>query len=160
MALRWGSSTFSMSSSPDGSWRLPADRRRSIHGIVTVRQTQAEIENLTILQSKDASPATMSTLFKSSEVMMSKPLTAVQVDAALVVLITAAVPAIAETSSWETRNFAAPNGGFLVYRIDGNPECASYDGRNCLLGQAMNKIRFDQVRPLVCGADHRAKWGG
>jgi hypothetical protein len=23
----------------------------------------------------------------------------------------------------------------------------------------MNKIRFDEVRPLVCGADHRAKWG-
>jgi hypothetical protein len=143
-----------------GSWRLAADRRRSINGIVTVRQTQAAIEMLTILQPKDASPATMSTLFKSSEVIMSKPLTAVQVAAALVVLITGAVPAIAETSSWETRNFPAPNGGFLVYRIvNGNPECASYDGRNCLWGQAMNKIRFDEVRPLVCGADHRAKWG-
>ena len=99
-------------------------------------------------------------LFKSSEVIMPKPLTAFQVAAALAVLVTGAVPAIAETGPWETRSFPAPNGGSLVYRIvNGNPECASYDGRNCLWGQAMNTIRFGDVRPLVCGADHRAKWG-
>jgi hypothetical protein len=97
---------------------------------------------------------------QSSEVIMSKPLTAFQVAAALAVPITCAVPAIADTGGWQSKTFPAPNGGLLVYRIvNGNLECASYDGRNCLWGQAMNKIRFNQVRPLVCGADHRAKWG-
>jgi hypothetical protein len=102
----------------------------------------------------------VSTLFKSSEVIMSKPLTALQVAAALAVLVIGTMPAIAETGPWQTRSFPAPNGGSLVYRIvNGNPECASYDGRNCLWGQAMNTIRFGDVRPLVCGADHRTKWG-
>ncbi len=77
--------------------------------------------------------------------------------AASVVTI-AAGPALAQR--WQTANFPAPNAGVLVYTfIGGNPACASYNGRDCLWGQAANQIRFNQVRPLVCGANHRAQWG-
>jgi hypothetical protein len=54
----------------------------------------------------------------------------------------------------------APNGGVVAYRImGGNPACASYDGRNCLWGLKVSQIELDRVRPLVCGANHRAAWG-
>jgi hypothetical protein len=64
-------------------------------------------------------------------------------------------------TGWRSANFPAPNGGWLVFRIasGGNPACASYNGRACLWGQTSNQIDFRRVRPLVCGADHRAKWG-
>ena len=62
---------------------------------------------------------------------------------------------------WKSKNFPAPNGGFLVFRImpDGNPACASYDAQNCLWGQNVNQIEFNRVHPLVCGAAHRSVWG-
>ena len=62
---------------------------------------------------------------------------------------------------WHTSSFAAPNGGVLVFTImpSGNPACASYNGRDCLWGQRASQIDFGRVRPLICGADHRAKWG-
>jgi len=91
---------------------------------------------------------------------MSKPLTYYGAAAAFAALVSVAAPADAQIGGWQTRNFPPPNGGFLVYRIVGdNPECASYNGRDCLWGQAMNQIRFNEVHPLMCGADHRAKWG-
>ena len=78
---------------------------------------------------------------------------------ALAVLIGASVSAVAQ-QGWQPRNFPPPNGGLLVFRIiGGNPACASYDGRNCLWGQNINQIDFSKVRPLVCGANHRAAWG-
>jgi hypothetical protein len=78
---------------------------------------------------------------------------------ALAILITANVPAVAQ-QGWQYRYFPPPNGGWLAFTIiDGNPACASYNGSACLWGQARNQIRFDRVEPLVCGADHRAKWG-
>jgi hypothetical protein len=95
------------------------------------------------------------------EVIMSKPLCSSSVVvAAAAFLITASMPAGAQ-SGWQYRNFPAPNAGWLAFRIvaGGNPECASYNGRDCLWGEAPNQIHFDRVLPLVCGADHRDKWG-
>jgi hypothetical protein len=88
---------------------------------------------------------------------MSKPLCVV---AAIATLIAAHAPAVAETG-WQSKNFPPPNGGFLVYFITsaGNPACASYNGRDCLWGQQFSQINFDKVRPLICGDEHRAKWG-
>lgn len=62
---------------------------------------------------------------------------------------------------WQEDSFAPPNGGRLVFAItnDGNPACASYDGRNCLWGKTMAEIDFAKVRPLVCGAGHRKLYG-
>jgi hypothetical protein len=88
---------------------------------------------------------------------MSKPCHFV---VALAVVIAANMPAVAQTG-WRTSNFPAPNGGWLVFRImpGGNPGCASYNGRDCLWGQNTTQVDFGRVHPLVCGADHRAKWG-
>jgi len=62
---------------------------------------------------------------------------------------------------WQEATFPPPNGGRLVFAItnDGNPACASYDGRNCLWGQSISDIDFARVRPLVCGAAHRTLYG-
>jgi hypothetical protein len=67
----------------------------------------------------------------------------------------------AQRARWPSYNFPPPNGGLLVYTImsDGNPACASYDGGGCLWGQTYEQIDFMRVRPLVCGQEHRAKWG-
>ena len=64
-------------------------------------------------------------------------------------------------TSWRQANFAAPNGGVVVYKImpSGDPACASYDGRNCLWGEGLNHVRLNDVHPLICGANHRAQWG-
>lgn len=78
---------------------------------------------------------------------------------ALAILIAADVAAVAQ-QGWKYQYFPPPNGGYLTFTIiDGNPACASYNGRACLWGQAPKQIRFERVQPLVCGADHRAKWG-
>ena len=77
---------------------------------------------------------------------------------ALALSVGAQAPAFAET--WHTGNFGPPNGGRLVFRHIGSaPACASYNGRNCLWGVSKSQIDFDRVRPLVCGEDHRNKWG-
>jgi hypothetical protein len=62
---------------------------------------------------------------------------------------------------WQEATFPPPNGGRLVFTImkDGNPACASYDGKNCLWGQSIGDIDFTRVRPLVCGAAHRQLYG-
>jgi hypothetical protein len=62
---------------------------------------------------------------------------------------------------WRVADFPPPNGGRLVFRLlsNGTPECASYDGANCLWGQSANQINFNRVKPLICGANHRAVWG-
>ena len=76
---------------------------------------------------------------------------------ASVIFVANGVPAFAQ---WLSGNFPPPNAGVLVYRdIGGNPACASYDGQNCLWGKTQDEINFNQVRPLVCGRDHRAKYG-
>ena len=110
------------------------------------------------------------------------PLRSYHLLVALAVLTAANVPAVAQAEDvgtsavpylsgppqapaaarprWHSYNFPAPNAGLLVFTIrpDGNPACASYNGRDCLWGQAYNQIDFNRVQPLVCGADHRAKW--
>jgi TIR domain len=62
---------------------------------------------------------------------------------------------------WPSHNFPPPNGGLLVYTImsDGNPACASYDGGACLWGLTYDQIDFNRLKPLVCGEEHRARWG-
>jgi hypothetical protein len=63
--------------------------------------------------------------------------------------------------AWQEADFPPPNAGRLVFTItsDGNPACASYDGRSCLWGQSMAEIDFAKVKPLVCGAAHRNLYG-
>lgn len=91
---------------------------------------------------------------------MLKTLSSYTAVIAVAVIVTANVPVVAQTG-WQYRNFPPPNGGGLAFRITtgGNPECASYNGRDCLWGQVPSQIHFEQVRPLVCGADHRDKYG-
>jgi hypothetical protein len=62
---------------------------------------------------------------------------------------------------WQEDTFPPPNGGRLVFAItnEGNPACASYDGRNCLWGKSVRDIDFARVKPLVCGAAHRQLYG-
>ena len=62
---------------------------------------------------------------------------------------------------WPNYEFPPPNAGYLVFTImpDGNPACASYDGAACLWGQKYDDIDFGQLKPLVCGAAHKAEWG-
>lgn len=67
----------------------------------------------------------------------------------------------ANRARWPSHNFPPPNGGLLVFTImqDGNPACASYDGAQCLWGLTYDQIDFGRLKPLVCGEEHRAKWG-
>ena len=67
----------------------------------------------------------------------------------------------AAPAHWESYRFPPPNGGLVVYRImpDGNPACASYDGGRCLWGMTREEIDFTRVKPLVCGEEHRARFG-
>jgi hypothetical protein len=62
---------------------------------------------------------------------------------------------------WPYYEFPEPNGGLLVFSIlpDGNPACASYDGENCLWGVKYDDIDFRKVKPMVCGEEHRARYG-
>jgi hypothetical protein len=91
---------------------------------------------------------------------MLKPLCSYCLLFGLVVLIGTAVPAAAQMR-WHSSSFAPPNGGLLVFTVmpNGNPACASYNGRDCLWGHSFSQIDFEKVRPLTCGADHLAKWG-
>jgi TolB-like protein len=49
----------------------------------------------------------------------------------------------------------------LVYRLNdnGDIECASYDGKNCLWGLNINQISFNRIKPLACGEHHYNVWG-
>jgi len=69
-----------------------------------------------------------------------------------------AVNAPAVADGWRVGYFRE---GRVVFRITagGNPACASYNDRDCLWNVPMSQIRFDSLRPLVCGADHLDKWG-
>lgn len=69
--------------------------------------------------------------------------------------------AASQRTHWPSHNFPSPNGGLLVFTTmaDGNPACASYDASGCLWGRSYEQIDFRRVRPLVCGEEHRAKWG-
>ena len=62
---------------------------------------------------------------------------------------------------WQEATFPAPNAGRLAFTIsaDGNPECATYDGANCLWGKSVAEIDFAKVKPLACGARHRELYG-
>ena len=80
--------------------------------------------------------------------------------AVLTMAVLAATGGPAAAQRWRVANFPAPNGGVVAFTfIGGNTACASYNGRDCLWGQNLRQINFDRVRPLVCGADHRSKWG-
>jgi|GEM_PF-2226416 hypothetical protein len=90
---------------------------------------------------------------------MSKSLRRHKAVLALATFAAFSIPAGAQRG-WQYRNFPPPNGGWLAFTYIGdNPACASYNGRDCLWGQSPNQINFGQVHPLICGADHRAKWG-
>jgi hypothetical protein len=69
--------------------------------------------------------------------------------------------AAAQRARWPSYKFPPPNGGLLVYTImpDGNPACASYDAGGCLWGVTYDQLDFKRMKPLVCGAEHRARWG-
>jgi hypothetical protein len=69
--------------------------------------------------------------------------------------------ATAQRARWPSYKFPPPNGGLLVYTImpDGNPACASYDGGGCLWGVSFDQLDFKRLKPLICGAEHRARWG-
>lgn len=69
--------------------------------------------------------------------------------------------AAAQRARWPSYNFPPPNAGLLVYTImpDGNPACASYDGGGCLWGVTYDQIDFRRLKPLVCGEQHRARFG-
>jgi len=81
--------------------------------------------------------------------------------ALLVTASTYGATASVATAAWQERSFPPPNAGRLAFTFtnDGNPACASYDGRTCLWGQAMAEIDFSRVRPLACGAAHRNVYG-
>jgi hypothetical protein len=70
-------------------------------------------------------------------------------------------PVIAPMARWRSAEFPAPNAGLLSYTItrEGDPACASYDGRSCLWGVAAADIDFPRVKPLVCGEPHRRLYG-
>jgi hypothetical protein len=72
-----------------------------------------------------------------------------------------AAAAAEHRARWPNFEFPPPNAGFLVFTImpDGNPACASYDGASCLWGQKYDDIDFSKLKPLVCGAAHKAQWG-
>lgn len=72
-----------------------------------------------------------------------------------------AAAAAEHRARWPNYEFPPPNAGFLVFTImpDGNPACASYDGASCLWGQKYDDIDFSKLKPLVCGAAHKARWG-
>ena len=57
--------------------------------------------------------------------------------------------------------FPAPNAGLLAYTItrEGDPACASYDGRSCLWGVAEADLDFSRIKPLACGEPHRRLYG-
>jgi hypothetical protein len=59
------------------------------------------------------------------------------------------------------RSIRPPGGGpvFVTIMPDGNSACASYNGTDCLWGYAYNQIDFRRLNPLVCGEQHRLKWG-
>ncbi|UHQ19140.1 proprotein convertase P-domain-containing protein [Lysobacter sp. KIS68-7] len=59
---------------------------------------------------------------------------------------------------WRNENNAS-NG--FVYRIhEGDVECASYNGRNCLGGSVpIASLDPARLNPLRCGAPHRIQWG-
>ena len=44
----------------------------------------------------------------------------------------------------------------IIYSVlpDGNIQCASYDGINCLLSTAVSALNVDNITPLVCGPAH------
>lgn len=67
----------------------------------------------------------------------------------------------AQRARWPSYHFPAPNAGLLVFTIlpNGNPACASYDGSGCLWGVNYDQIDFSRVQPLVCGQEHRVRWG-
>jgi hypothetical protein len=75
---------------------------------------------------------------------------------ALAILIGANVSAVAQ-QDWQERCF--PDGCLFFKIIHGNPACATYNARQCLRGLKEDQIDFTRVKPLICGAAHRAVWG-
>ena len=58
------------------------------------------------------------------------------------------VSAVAQ-QGWQPATFLD---GLLFFTIiDGNPACASYNGRQCLRVLNKDQIEFTRVQPLICG---------
>ena len=75
---------------------------------------------------------------------------------ALTILIGANVSAVA-LDGYRERCF---QDGCLFYTIiNGNPACASYNARQCLRGLNEDQIDQTRIKPLICGANHKAVWG-
>jgi hypothetical protein len=70
-------------------------------------------------------------------------------------------PARGRQTIWSSYDFPAPNAGLMAFTImpDGNPACASYDGGGCLWGVPPADLDLNRLKPLVCGDQHRARWG-
>lgn len=62
---------------------------------------------------------------------------------------------------WRMGNFPPPNAGKVLWTItpSGDPACMSFNGSSCAWGVLFNDVDFSKVRPLVCGAMHKAVWG-
>jgi hypothetical protein len=60
-----------------------------------------------------------------------------------------------------------PYGNQLLRRfVNSGPECFSYNAKDCVVFKtdieretAMNMMVGDEVKPLICGSEHLAKWG-
>lgn len=66
--------------------------------------------------------------------------------------------AASEVGGWRDDG---PVGDGLVWRkVDGDFECASYDGRHCLWSEAtLSSLDHARLQPLRCGAQHTTQWG-
>jgi len=67
-----------------------------------------------------------------------------------------------DVSSREPGNWKYARDIKLVYRVnrEGDVECASYNGRDCLWGLDKKQVFYDKIKPLACGEQHNRVWGG
>ncbi len=50
--------------------------------------------------------------------------------------------------------------GVVALRLnDGQAQCASYDGINCLWGYAISDLDLTKIKPVTCGEQYRRIWG-
>ena len=76
-------------------------------------------------------------------------------------VLTARVDDTAARARWKAGYFPAPNAGMVLFAMtsSGDPACASYGSGVCLWGMNYEQVDFSKLKPLVCGAAHKAKWG-
>jgi hypothetical protein len=139
--------------------RVDADARVAAENAESVRR-QAEAERIAADKAKAAEVDKIA-LERARQRAEADRVAAENANAIESAKLERARQAAAQRARWPSYNFPPPNGGLLVYTImpDGNPACASYDGGGCLWNQTYEQIDFRRLRPLVCGAQHRARWG-